>query len=714
MTHTQLTRKLLLAVVLLTLAASAALATEPKLVAQSGKGALYELNGHRIAILAGTPEEMGRQHGTLLKQDIRELVQTVLQFCKGADNLKKKDYFAGTLEKAYDRCEKFIPKRYLAEIDALADAAGIPRKDARTANIFPELFHCSGFALMGHATLGGELFHGRVLDYMTDFGFQATAVTFICLPAGRHPFVNVGYAGFIGSVTGMNAEKIAFGEMGGRGEGNWDGMPMTFLVRKGMEEAATLDQALRIFRETPRTCEYYYVISDGKTRRAAGLKCTPTIFDVVLPGKPHPQLSKPIADTVILSAGKRYDLLVQRVKQNYGHIDAQAAIALMQRPVAMKGNLHNALFAPERLGLWVAHAADPIKVPDYQACNQPYTYIDFRKFLKLARTHAVHAAPVAKTREITIPTAPPSLHGTAHDNARPEITPAADPHIAALLQPYILPQREFQWQATLKANALNFAIYQLQFPSPVKTSFPQNNTVHGEYFRCHGTGKRPAVVVLHILDGRFLVARLVCTTLANAGIDALMIKLPFYGERRPPDIKAPMKDPKLFQLLIRQGVADTRRAAALMAHLDRTPDQRIGVCGVSLGGFVAALTAGVDGHFHRAAFILAGGGLYDVITSGSRETRTLNQNFAQAGIVADKLKTYLAPIDPVTFAARIKNCDAILLNVTGDEVVPAASAKALAKAAGDKPIIWYKGDKHTDMLRHILDTLNRTKAHFQK
>ena len=56
-------------------------------------------------------------------------------------------------------------------------------------------------------------------------------------PEGKIPFVNVTYAGFVGSVTGMNAKKISIGEMGGKGLGHWDGVPMAFLVRMVLEEA---------------------------------------------------------------------------------------------------------------------------------------------------------------------------------------------------------------------------------------------------------------------------------------------------------------------------------------------------------------------------------------------------------------------------------------------------------------------------------------------
>lgn len=414
-------------------------ATEPHLIARAGKGALYEFDGQRVALLAGTPEEMGYEQGTLLREDIRAVTNTVLTVARAADAVRQRNFFAGTIEKAYARCEKFIPERYLREVDALADAAGLPRKDARLAQIFPELFHCSGFALMGRATVNGELFHGRILDYMTEIGLQKHAVTLICMPEGRRAFVTVGAAGYIGSVTGMNDRKLAFGEMGGGGEGLWDGEPMGFLVRRAMEEAETLQQATEIFRKAARTCEYYYVISDGKTRDAVGLKCRPDLFEVVRPGEAHPQLPSPIPDTVIFSAGDRYPELVRRVKAGYGKIGADSAIELMRQPVAMHSNLHCVLFAPERLVLWVANAADPSAVADFQACDQRYVRIDFGEWMGRCAGLSKGADAPEKPAETTVIEAQAKLGGTGNDAARPQIAPDQDVEMSARMESHFKP-----------------------------------------------------------------------------------------------------------------------------------------------------------------------------------------------------------------------------------------------------------------------------------
>ena len=141
--------------------------------------------------------------------------------------------------------KKYVPARYFEEMKGVADGAGMSVQDIIVANFIPELFHCSGFALCGTATKDGKLYHGRILDYGCDWRLQEHAVLTVAEPDGLIPFVNVTYAGFIGSVTGMNAEKISIGEMGGKGLGHWDGVPMAFLMRMVLEEAKTLDRGHR-------------------------------------------------------------------------------------------------------------------------------------------------------------------------------------------------------------------------------------------------------------------------------------------------------------------------------------------------------------------------------------------------------------------------------------------------------------------------------------
>ncbi len=319
---------------------------------------------------------MGRQHGVLLAKQINEVMDRILYGVGVASSFQKGTWFFGEIENAEARMRPFIDPRYLCEMDAIADAAGRRHEEGRLANFFPELFHCSGFSLFGKATKDGHMYHGRILDYMRGVGLEKNAVVIVHRPDYGHAWVNLSYAGFVGTVTAMNEKGISVGEMGGRGEGQWDGKPMAELLREVMEKAETLDEAVAILRAGPRTCQYYYVVSDGNSKRAVGVAATPEEFTTIRPGEYNSLLPRPFDDVVLMSAGKRYQTLADRVKIGYGSFDADSARALMDPPVCMQSNIQSVLFEPDTLDFWVANSDS-----DSVASQARYTHYNLRKLL---------------------------------------------------------------------------------------------------------------------------------------------------------------------------------------------------------------------------------------------------------------------------------------------------------------------------------------------
>lgn len=339
-----------------------------------GKGQLRVHNGNRTVYLTGTPREIGYQHGKLLAESVRRMYNRVVYGVGLYYSLEKGEWFLDQARELVERQRQYLDPAYFEEMKGLAEGAGVSLDDVQAGNIFPEFFHCSGVAVFGKATRNGQMLHARVLDYMSEVGLQDEAVVMAVARTGVHRFVNVGYAGFIGSVTGMNEKKIVIGEMGGRGEGLWDGTPMSFLLRGALEHAATLDEAVAYMRNHRRTCEYFHVLSDAKIPDACGVAATPDKFDVMKAGETVEQLPEAIENAVLLSAGNRYATLVKRVREHYGKIDAQGLLEIIKRPVAMRSNLHDAIFEPQDLRVWVLNAAR--REP---ACDQPptiYTWTD--------------------------------------------------------------------------------------------------------------------------------------------------------------------------------------------------------------------------------------------------------------------------------------------------------------------------------------------------
>ena len=356
---------------------------DSKTIARCGRGFLEESDGTKILHLKGTPREMGVQHGTLLKADIKEEVDFLFK-------VKAKEFKPEILGMTLpidarkiilsisQLQRKYTPAKYYEEMEGIAEGSGMPVEDIIAANFIPEMFHCSGFALGGSATKDGTLYHGRILDYGCDWKLQEHAVVVVAEPKGSIPFVNVTYAGFIGSVTGMNAKKVSIGEMGGGGLGHWEGVPMSLLVRMALEDADDLDEAIAIFRDHPRTCQYFYVVADGKSGKGVGMEASWNAFTVIKMGEAEPRLPHAIKDGVLMSAGTRYEELAKRVQAGHGTFDAESARHLMDRPVAMKSNLHSVLFESTTTRFWIANAS----ASGEPAATQPYRGFQLSELLK--------------------------------------------------------------------------------------------------------------------------------------------------------------------------------------------------------------------------------------------------------------------------------------------------------------------------------------------
>lgn len=355
----------LLLVLVLIRTASAAQMAPRVLIAEKDGGYLERVGSQLVLHLKGSPEQMGRQQGALLGHQIRNLLSGLPKFSDAdADAVWKQQ-------------TDYVPQRFLDEMHALADSSGIDYDSIRRMNTIPELFHCSGFSVFGKATKDGRLYHGRILDYGTDLGLQKYAVVVIAEPAGYIPFVSVTYAGFLGSVTGMNMEQVSFGELGGKSAGRYMGIPMAFLMRRGLEEAGTLSEAKELFTNATRTCKYYYVISDAKTNEAVGVSASSSKIEFVGPNEAYGPLNAPMQDVVALSGRGRYTKLTNRIKDKWGALDPETCLGLMRRPVAMKTCLHCVLMAPKTGEIWVANASRDGK----PASEQPYTYLDVRELM---------------------------------------------------------------------------------------------------------------------------------------------------------------------------------------------------------------------------------------------------------------------------------------------------------------------------------------------
>jgi predicted choloylglycine hydrolase len=413
---------------------------ETKQLDQEGPGKLYQVGEHLVCVMEGTPEEMGFQHGRMLAKQIEHIIK---------EGYILKALYRGGYTREYinaqsERMEKHFPPEYIEEMHGIvkglkaAKVNDIAYEYIRTAVTQAEISHyrpgmppdmkpeppkevpksCSNFAVWGKWTPDGRLLHGRNLDWNIVDGAQDNAVILVWRPKGKTPFMMVGWTGGIGSVSGMNAQGITIGEMTSvSADETFDGLPLFLIIRRVLDSAGTLDEAVRIMQQGPRTTGWNFIIGDAKIPDARALEVDAVDCTVFAPMDPketeetghwamedavrrtnHPigfaqlrklamrygkyanvdpnNLQASIPWGKLQNTWQRYDWLGKQIQAHPKGVDIpQALQMLVNRPVGGEttDTLHSWVFDPKNKTIYVAIAGSNPPVP---ATRRPYTKID--------------------------------------------------------------------------------------------------------------------------------------------------------------------------------------------------------------------------------------------------------------------------------------------------------------------------------------------------
>jgi dienelactone hydrolase len=262
-------------------------------------------------------------------------------------------------------------------------------------------------------------------------------------------------------------------------------------------------------------------------------------------------------------------------------------------------------------------------------------------------------------------------------------------------------------------NNVVVEVFLLRFPSPVVTEYPENNTVHCEYYRPKGAGPFPGVIVLGILGGDQTLARMQAAMLAQKKIAALFVQMAYYGPRRPQGKKVRLltADADHSMAAVRQSVLDIRCAVAWFAQQPEIDKERLGLMGTSLGSFIGSVTAAQEPLIKRVAIILGGGGLVEAFYDHPR-ARVAREMYEVFGGSKKALAARIALADPLTFAGQLKDKKIIMIAAQRDEVVPPSATERLWKALGEPPLIRYDAT-HVGTIIYLVPALNHVVKFFQ-
>lgn len=231
--------------------------------------------------LAGTPEEIGHQHGRLLYPEMKEnegtlyaqfrhyvpilparwLIMDVsrLQFRhvdRGMSDDRRREIAAEALAFSPDPYSDVLPTYHrFVFLNALYDIA--------LSFEHSPLLGCTSFAIGGGASEAGHVILARNFDFEAGPIFDEKKAVFLVREEGRIPYASVAWPGLVGAVSGMNAEGVALVVHGGRArEPKAEGEPVVHTMRDVLGRAHTTAEAIAILDRKDPMVSHMVMIAD--------------------------------------------------------------------------------------------------------------------------------------------------------------------------------------------------------------------------------------------------------------------------------------------------------------------------------------------------------------------------------------------------------------------------------------------------------------------
>lgn len=329
-----------------------------------------------LAVVRGTPYEMGVQLGNLFAEEIRTFVPAALQ---GIQQELKADN--QILQEVWSRSSAYADDRVEQELAGLADGSGVPLSTLQALHAVPLLmpYSCSSIAAWGEATVDGHLYQTRNLDWSMEVGAHEFPMIVLYIPDKGIPHIVPSFAGMIGAHTGLNAKGLALSEMGDASgkEAPYQVHAPHFTVyfRTMLYDGDSLSKALEIFKEQPATKRYHFVFGDGQSElRAVKVRAhspEPANKQLMIwkDADPTDEFAPNVLSCVVYNDEGRGAF--PTLQKERGKIDSQKLIDLANKIPIKGGNVENVVYDATALKLWVSYAKS-----GKEAYERPYTFID--------------------------------------------------------------------------------------------------------------------------------------------------------------------------------------------------------------------------------------------------------------------------------------------------------------------------------------------------
>ena len=212
----------------------------------------------------------------------------------------------------------------------------------------------------------------------------------------------------------------------------------------------------------------------------------------------------------------------------------------------------------------------------------------------------------------------------------------------------------------------------------------------------HDASPAPATIVaLHGFSmgyPRIDAAVLFAAACFRAGYDVALVTLPAHGRRTPPGARF---SGERFAVPHVAGLNETVRQAVYEIHvitgwLRRQTHRPVGLLGLSLGGYLSALIAGLTRDLDFVIPIVPPVCIGDLAWRFFARSRHYTQT-GTATFSRDELRAAYRVHSPLTYARQVDKGRILILAGRGDQIVPADHPHTLWSHWGEPDIHWFSG-----------------------
>lgn len=202
-----------------------------------------------------------------------------------------------------------------------------------------------------------------------------------------------------------------------------------------------------------------------------------------------------------------------------------------------------------------------------------------------------------------------------------------------------------------------------------------SNQAMGESAISAAPEKLPATLIIHRIIDDIRTEEFMASFIAGQNRGSVMIiYLPHYGPRKNTAAESFItENPDEFSANMLQALLDIHRANEILKSLSYVDSKNIGLMGMSLGGIITLISAGIEPIFDRYLTVAAGGDLAHTMSYKYRnpEDKTSGTALALKKVTwtTDEARKLLSSFDPITWAGNLKNKKIIMINSNDDELL---------------------------------------------